>query len=291
MSSQDCLTQQAFAFKVADTRGSDIVPIWIERFALAVFATAFFGLVILNILKMDWIQRTGLGMGILGLSIFLAQTLYLNKTKADTDTSQQVDPKKPDVQQRSEGANSPNTNITGNNNTVTNTTVVHPPQPTFHEKSETVSFSLGENGMITGYAIESLRKKAAKPFMFGGKAPVILSMKGDTLMVEFSVWSGDEKPLIEVKDNEFTVRVPGCDKNSSAKALEIINANGVVLFQLIRKSSTNVAINGIFPSPIGLILAGPDGTITGARQSDLDHFRLKPIFKYPAWKYPGQYAD
>jgi hypothetical protein len=58
------------------------VPIWVERFALAVLATVFVGVVILNVLKMDWIQRTGLGIGILGFSIYLAQSLYLfNESK------------------------------------------------------------------------------------------------------------------------------------------------------------------------------------------------------------------
>jgi hypothetical protein len=59
-----------------------IVPIWVERFALAVLATVFVGVVILNALKMDWIQRTGLGIGILGFSIYLAQSLHLfNESK------------------------------------------------------------------------------------------------------------------------------------------------------------------------------------------------------------------
>jgi hypothetical protein len=97
------------------------VPVWIERFALAVLAALFVGIVIMNALKFDWIQRTGLGMGILGLSIFLAQTLYVsNKAKADTNTPPQGEQKKPEVQQSSQGATSPNTNIVGNNNTVIN---------------------------------------------------------------------------------------------------------------------------------------------------------------------------
>jgi hypothetical protein len=156
------------------------VPIWVERFALAVLATVFVGAVILNVLKMDWIQRTGLGIGILGLSIFLAQTLYLSN-RAKADTSQQGESKKPDIKQKSEGANSPN--IVGNNNSVTisPSSPSRPPQPTFHEKSETVEFSLGEHGMIVGMPIESLRKKPATPFLFAGKAPIILSMKRDTL--------------------------------------------------------------------------------------------------------------
>ncbi len=270
-----------------------MMPIWIERFGLAVLVAVFVGAVIFNVLKMDWIQKTGLGIAILGLSIFLAQTLYLsNQTKASANISEQGEAKKPDIQQQSKGANSPN--IVGNNNTVTinrATPIVHPPQPTFHEKSETVSFSLGERGITATTSIEAIRKNPFKPFDFNGQPLVILSMKGDTLMVDFKAWNGTGKPPIEVKNNEFTVRVPQCDKNSNADALEVVNANGVVLFQLIRKSSTSIVVNGIFASPLGLILAGPDGMLQGARQSDLDHFRLKPIFKYPSWKYPGQYAE
>jgi hypothetical protein len=113
------LTQLALALNVAERRGRGIVPIWIERFALAVLAAVFVGAVILNVLKMDWIQRTGLGIGILGLSVFLAQSLYLsNKAKADADTPQQVEQKKPDVQQSSQGSNSPNTTVIGSNNVV-----------------------------------------------------------------------------------------------------------------------------------------------------------------------------
>lgn len=59
-----------------------LLPIWIERFALAVLATALVTLVILNVLKMDWIQRTTLGIGIICFSIYLAHSLYLfNESK------------------------------------------------------------------------------------------------------------------------------------------------------------------------------------------------------------------
>jgi len=63
------------------------MPIWIERFALAVLAAIFVGTVIVNTLKLDWIQRTGLGIGILGLSIYLAQSLYLfNESKKNVSS-------------------------------------------------------------------------------------------------------------------------------------------------------------------------------------------------------------
>jgi hypothetical protein len=123
-------------------RGWEIVPIWIERFALAVFAAVFFGLVILNALKMDLIQRTGLGIGIVGFSIFLAQSVYISKkngisaplpesTQSRAASDKNTTPEKklhskdepqtritvPRIQQRSYGPNSPN--IIGSGNQVT----------------------------------------------------------------------------------------------------------------------------------------------------------------------------
>jgi hypothetical protein len=63
------------------------VPVWLERFALVVLAAAFGGIVILNSLKMDGIQRTGIGIAIFGLSIYIAQTIHtFNQSKTITPT-------------------------------------------------------------------------------------------------------------------------------------------------------------------------------------------------------------
>lgn len=58
------------------------VQVWLERFALGLIATAVFGLVILNTLKFDAVQRWSLGISLIALSIFVGQTLHLQK-KAD----------------------------------------------------------------------------------------------------------------------------------------------------------------------------------------------------------------
>jgi hypothetical protein len=61
------------------------VPVWLERFVLVVLATTFGGIVLLNTLKLDNIQRIGLGIAILGLSVYVAQTIHLfNQSKAPT---------------------------------------------------------------------------------------------------------------------------------------------------------------------------------------------------------------
>jgi hypothetical protein len=67
------------------------VPVWLERFALVVLAAAFSGIAVFNVLKMDGIQRTGIGIAILGATIYIAQTIHIfNQSKAVTPTSPPV---------------------------------------------------------------------------------------------------------------------------------------------------------------------------------------------------------
>lgn len=67
------------------------VPVWLERFALVVLAAAFSGIVVFNVLKMNGIQRTGIGIAILGATIYIAQTIHIfNQSKAVTPTSPPV---------------------------------------------------------------------------------------------------------------------------------------------------------------------------------------------------------
>ena len=116
-------------------------------------------------------------------------------------------------------------------------------------------------------------------------------MDGDTLLMHFTLWSGDGKPPIEITNNDFVVRTPGWDRNSSVNALEVVNSDNVPIFQMIRKNPSNITVNGIFPSPSGLlIIAGPNGLSVYVDKVPPD-FVLRPIFKYPSWKYPGQYAE
>jgi len=196
----------------------------------------------------------------------------------------------PNVNQNSQGANSQNVTTLGDNSPVTINNS-SPPPPVFHEKSDVAYFSLGEHGLIIAEPVANMRNGEVGPIQIDGYVPVKLRMKEDTLLLHFTVWGGQDKPPIEVKDNDFTVRLLGFDRNSNANALEVINPKGEPIFQLIRKEPAHIAVNGIFPSPFGLILAGPDGMIAGATQSSLVAFHLKPIFKYPAWKYPGEYAN
>lgn len=263
-------------------------------------------------LRMDFGSRYPVGSyffaAACGVLLFSGYWYFLGRAlpvKANNQPSpQHQEPPKPaPVQQQSSGTASPNTSIIGNNNKVTNNITINSHtrtsklvQPTFKENSSTATVFLGGGGMSFTRSIQMLRQMPWEPFLLRTKdnsifSPVSIRVLGDTLLVSTQV-GGGPRPIIQVLDNEFTVNNSFFDRNSNDRALEVVTDNGAVIFQLIQKSPTSIVLNGIFPTPDGgLILAGPEGTLTGATASDLERFKLKPIFKYPAWKYPGQYAD
>ena len=253
-------------------------------------------------------------VGSLGMVLFVGYWWFLGtilpgnataQQPQQTQQAQQGEDKKPDVQQNSKGNNSPNTSITGNNNTVTNKITVNtpaaptkPPQPKFRENTgDKVYFSLGEHGMTFGTSIERLRQMPWAPFVLtnsNGSAATVVTLwaRENTILVTTKVGIGLLGPLIEVHDNEFRISDPNFDRNSNEHALEVVNSNGQPIFQLIEKSPNHIVLNGVFPVPDGsVILATPDGTIMNANEAQIANFHLKTIFKYPAWKYPGQFAD
>lgn len=176
-------------------------------------------------------------------------------------------------------------------------------QPAFHEKSDYVIFSLGEGGDEMGTTIEELRKKEFHPFLVNKYSPFTVRMKGDSLIFSFKLMLPDGRVQIKVENNEFEVNMPGCDWNYNANALEVVNEQGVPIFQMIRKNPSHIVINGFFISPGVSIIATKSGVLSSVyppnKPPPSGVFQipkgfdphLEPIFKYPAWKFPGKYAD
>jgi hypothetical protein len=235
------------------------------------------------------------GAVVAALAIFLG--IHIPNANAKAVGSEQEKAKQPDIQQNSSGSKSPN--VVGNRNNINNGDHVtinlnapaSLPQPTFQEESEDISFSLGERGFTDTETIEALKKGPHTPFLFDGFSPVTVTVKGGVLLYDIKFWGGTGKPPIEVKNNKFIVRVPAWDRNFNANAFEVVDSNNVPILQVIRKTPSHIIVNGIFLLPNGLLLpAGPKGVIIGVKVVPPD-FLLKPIFRYPAWKYPGQTAD
>jgi hypothetical protein len=68
-------------------------------------------------------------------------------------------------------------------------------------------------------------------------------------------------PMIEIHDDEFSVSRTDLDRNSSKDEYEVINNDGLVIFQLIRHSPSEVVINGVFK-----IAGGKSYLLAGAKR-------------------------
>jgi hypothetical protein len=160
-------------------------------------------------------------------------------------------------------------------------------EPTFVEHPDHIEFSFGAGGMRMVHSIERLEKERFQPMIINGVAPFELYVSKGKLFVDTALWGGVNKPLIEIKRNEFTVRGFGWDRNSDKQALEIVDDRKRVIFQLIYDAPYKITINGIMPTNSGVWLAGPDGTIHGASREEIAAFELRPIFKYPSSQFPS----
>lgn len=167
--------------------------------------------------------------------------------------------------------------------------------PTFKEmpdkaKPDILSVSFGGGGVTESISISNLQAGAREPINLGGYKPIRFYLDKGRLFADVSIYGGPNKPPIEVKHNEFTVRVPGFDKNFDDTALEVVNDHNSPVFQLIYKTPYHIVVNGIFPSPSGLMLANNDGFF-GSMPFIPKSFKIDTLFKYPSKKFPGQRAE
>lgn len=161
-------------------------------------------------------------------------------------------------------------------------------KPRFSEKIETFEFSLGERGISVGYSVEALRKQPAYPYNFNDFKPVKLYVDEGVLYADVTVFGGSGIPPIKIEHHELSGKPSDWDFNSNEKALEIVNENQIPIYQFYYKTPSHIVVNGLFPFPGGFIVAGPDGAVLNPTVPV--QFRLRPIFKYPSWKHPGEYA-
>lgn len=157
-------------------------------------------------------------------------------------------------------------------------------EPTFRENPTKVFFIVGGNTFA--YDAEALRKGSKVPLL-GGYSPITVYLEGNRLYADFEMYAGVGHSPVEIKHNQFVVRLPQWDRNSNQSAFEVVNESLVPVFQLIYDGPNKIRINGIFPMPTGIMLASESGTVFNPLPGQMATFTR--IFKYPSWKYPGQY--
>jgi hypothetical protein len=164
-------------------------------------------------------------------------------------------------------------------------------RPPFSETSEEVTITVG--GSSLRFSIGALEgKRIPFPLAFGVSessdySPIYVGLRGGKPMVDVTVWAGHDKPAVEVKENRFTVRPRDWDSNTSQTALEIVNEKGVPVLQVYYKNPYRISISGTFAVPGGWLYATESSLLINPSP---DPPPLKPIFRYPSWKYPGEYA-
>ena len=166
----------------------------------------------------------------------------------------------------------------------------HLKEPTFSENVEDFTFSLGERGISVGYSKKDLEKRHIDSgFSLNGYRPVELYIENGQLYADVKIYSGSGLPPIEIIKNKLSNKPNDWDFNSNEKALEIVDENGTPVYQFFYKSPSHIVMNGIFPYPGGLILANENGATGNPILPST--FKLNRIFKYPSWKYPGEYEN
>lgn len=163
-------------------------------------------------------------------------------------------------------------------------------KPTFTADAGKVSITLGKNKRV--WDVSELKKKPKDPLLFPGKGkvkPLLIYIEDDNLFADCTVYGGEGLPSISVKHNNPSNVPPGWDFNINETALEVVNKEGAPVYQFIYKTKSHVVINGVFPTPSGPFIVDEESIRRASALPVKTH--MKRIFKYPSWKYPGQYAD
>lgn len=160
-------------------------------------------------------------------------------------------------------------------------------QPTFTEKFDLVDFTIGSNTLSVSPKTGIV--DLSRLFKFSPTLPLKLYIEDNKPYVDAEIFVHQFLPPVKLRHNELMNLPPHWDRNSNKVAFEIVNEHQVPMYQLYYKTPTHIIINGIFVSGNGVVVATDSGTILNPSLPVT--INIKPIFKYPSWKYRGEYAD
>jgi hypothetical protein len=155
--------------------------------------------------------------------------------------------------------------------------------------SDTVTFSFGGGrGVSFTYTRKELEQaKAVKYAPAEGQIPFRPYVDGGRLFFDADVYVSPDHQPIQIRRNTVGELPFRWDGNSSNRALEIVNADTMPVFQLLYKSADSVLVRGIFPVQDRLAIADESG-LSYVQGKRVLFYGANRIFKYPSWKYPKQ---
>jgi hypothetical protein len=122
--------------------------------------------------------------------------------------------------------------------------------------------------------VEKLKTGPHVPFDINGTTPITVSLRNHRLYVDTEI-VGPKNTKTVIRNGKIGPTWLGWDRNSSSNAFEIVDETRTPVLQVIYEQPERVVVNGVF--------AG--GNIFWQGQT------RKALFKYPAYRYPSQYAE
>jgi hypothetical protein len=159
-------------------------------------------------------------------------------------------------------------------------------QPRFREKTKEAAVFIGQ-GRINLKLEDLERQRIGLLSAYG--AEIYVSAENGSLLLDCTLYDDKETSAVVITRNEFEVIHPSWDKNSSERALEIVNSEKQPVFQIIYESDTQIRIFGLFYGKTGAVVLDGNGMHPVLKKPT--PYPFKPIFKYPSFKYPGEYAE
>jgi hypothetical protein len=160
------------------------------------------------------------------------------------------------------------------------------PNDSFRQNIDTITVLFGNS--TYEFAVSELMKG---PRIIDDDSDFEISLKDDAIHYQIRLLGPHG---IQIVDNRFSGLHQLWDSNSSTTAFEIVNELHSPIFQFIRESDSQIAVYGAFQGRNGVTFMTKGPTIPSVKNFNYHSDTvpgLKAIFKYPSWKYPGQYAD
>jgi len=165
----------------------------------------------------------------------------------------------------------------------------------FSEQSDKVHFSLGERGIMYTWKLSEMEtgKKAIRNLDPSQPDLAVAYAEDGKLYFDTQLLWSPESPPVQIRHNQIIDKPYGWDLNSNMNAFEIVNEHGNAVFQIIYRSQFHIVMNAVFyiAGHKEVFIADDDG-VQGVPLPKPGHeYSLKRIFKYPSWKFPGEYQD
>ena len=148
-------------------------------------------------------------------------------------------------------------------------------------------------GAYTSFPVSWLKdfpEKLAVIVFPGDVKPIRPYIKDNRLYVDVDI-PAPLVGLIKVRGDKVSQIPPLWDMNHNSNAVEIVNESSTPIYQVFYKQPDHVRVLGIFTGG-GMVASFGEGRFSTERTDATPSWLgLKPIFKYPAWQHPGEYAD